>query len=76
MFVRRAFILKTAVGIRNLPGRVGDTSWTDAHSHNRVEPVAPNIMATNASTQPGSKRWTYFHSALQLAIQRSAHKWS
>ncbi|RPD61048.1 hypothetical protein L226DRAFT_612776 [Lentinus tigrinus ALCF2SS1-7] len=33
-------------------------------------------MATNASAQPGSKRWTYFHSALQLAIQRSAHKWS
>ncbi|RDX43836.1 hypothetical protein K466DRAFT_520096 [Polyporus arcularius HHB13444] len=33
-------------------------------------------MATNASTQAGSKRWTYFHSALQLAIQRSAHKWT
>ncbi|GBE86132.1 hypothetical protein BKA93DRAFT_806183 [Sparassis latifolia] len=27
-------------------------------------------------TQPASKRWTYFHSALQLAIQRAAHKWS
>jgi len=24
----------------------------------------------------GSKRWTYFHSALQLAIQRAAHKWT
>ncbi|KAI0694654.1 hypothetical protein C8T65DRAFT_51552 [Cerioporus squamosus] len=33
-------------------------------------------MATNASTQAGSKRWTYFHSALQLAVQRSAHKWT
>ncbi|KAI0774776.1 hypothetical protein BD413DRAFT_536292 [Trametes elegans] len=33
-------------------------------------------MASSASTQPGSKRWTYFHSALQLAIQRSAHKWT
>ncbi|KAI0629661.1 hypothetical protein C8Q77DRAFT_1065302 [Trametes polyzona] len=33
-------------------------------------------MASNASTQAGSKRWTYFHSALQLAIQRSAHKWT
>ncbi|OBZ66948.1 hypothetical protein A0H81_13080 [Grifola frondosa] len=30
-------------------------------------------MTTNTS---GSKRWTYFHSALQLAIQRSAHKWT
>ncbi|KAF9461527.1 hypothetical protein BDZ94DRAFT_1196078 [Collybia nuda] len=26
--------------------------------------------------QPGSRRWTHFHSALQLAIQRSAHKWT
>ncbi|KAI0741727.1 hypothetical protein C8Q80DRAFT_1195822 [Daedaleopsis nitida] len=33
-------------------------------------------MATTASTQAGSKRWTYFHSALQHAIQRSAHKWT
>ncbi|EJF59328.1 hypothetical protein BD309DRAFT_897138 [Dichomitus squalens] len=33
-------------------------------------------MASSASTQPGSKRWSYFHSALQLAIQRSAHKWT
>nr|VWO97915.1 N/A [Ganoderma boninense] len=33
-------------------------------------------MAASASTQAGSKRWTYFHSALQLAIQRSAHKWT
>ncbi|KAI0704083.1 hypothetical protein C8Q76DRAFT_753601 [Earliella scabrosa] len=33
-------------------------------------------MASTASTQPGSKRWTYFHSALQLAIQRAAHKWT
>ncbi|KAI0917965.1 hypothetical protein AcV5_002760 [Taiwanofungus camphoratus] len=31
---------------------------------------------STASTQPASKRWTYFHSALQLAIQRSAHKWT
>ncbi|KAL7280713.1 hypothetical protein PYCCODRAFT_1406138 [Trametes coccinea BRFM310] len=33
-------------------------------------------MASSASTQAGSKRWAYFHSALQLAIQRSAHKWT
>ncbi|KAI1788172.1 hypothetical protein LXA43DRAFT_1026565 [Ganoderma leucocontextum] len=33
-------------------------------------------MASSASAQAGSKRWTYFHSALQLAIQRSAHKWT
>ncbi|KAI9064005.1 hypothetical protein FKP32DRAFT_1625649, partial [Trametes sanguinea] len=33
-------------------------------------------MASSASTQAGSKRWVYFHSALQLAIQRSAHKWT
>ncbi|KAG2356246.1 hypothetical protein BDR07DRAFT_1380931 [Suillus spraguei] len=25
---------------------------------------------------PDSKRWTHFHSALQLAISRSAHKWT
>ncbi|KAF8127367.1 hypothetical protein EV363DRAFT_1172318 [Boletus edulis] len=25
---------------------------------------------------PDSKRWTHFHSALQLAINRSAHKWT
>ncbi|KZT72017.1 hypothetical protein DAEQUDRAFT_723667 [Daedalea quercina L-15889] len=33
---------------------------------------------TNASSQsqPASKRWSYFHSALQLAIQRAAHKWT
>ncbi|KAJ6561085.1 hypothetical protein DFH09DRAFT_502733 [Mycena vulgaris] len=24
----------------------------------------------------GSRRWSYFHSALELAIQRSAHKWN
>ncbi|KAJ7781046.1 hypothetical protein B0H16DRAFT_605648 [Mycena metata] len=24
----------------------------------------------------GSRRWNYFHSALELAIQRSAHKWT
>ncbi|KAJ8473593.1 hypothetical protein ONZ45_g16235 [Pleurotus djamor] len=24
----------------------------------------------------GSRRWTHFHSALQLALQRSAHKWT
>ncbi|KAJ3551013.1 hypothetical protein NM688_g4951 [Phlebia brevispora] len=29
-----------------------------------------------AATVSGSKRWNYFHSALQLAIQRSAHKWT
>ncbi|KDR80566.1 hypothetical protein GALMADRAFT_240879 [Galerina marginata CBS 339.88] len=28
------------------------------------------------SNQSGSRRWTHFHSALQLAIQRSAHKWT
>ncbi|KAI0794209.1 hypothetical protein C8Q74DRAFT_1247337 [Fomes fomentarius] len=33
-------------------------------------------MSSTASTQAGSKRWTYFHSALQLAIQRAAHKWT
>ncbi|PFH51923.1 hypothetical protein AMATHDRAFT_141374 [Amanita thiersii Skay4041] len=26
--------------------------------------------------QSGSRRWTHFHSALQLAVQRSAHKWT
>ncbi|KIM83167.1 hypothetical protein PILCRDRAFT_819948 [Piloderma croceum F 1598] len=31
---------------------------------------------TTASNQSGSKRWTHFHSALQLAIQRAAHKWT
>ncbi|KAI9573746.1 hypothetical protein HD554DRAFT_2251245 [Boletus coccyginus] len=25
---------------------------------------------------PDSKRWTHFHSALQLAINRAAHKWT
>ncbi|KAH9928799.1 hypothetical protein B0H21DRAFT_700275 [Amylocystis lapponica] len=35
-------------------------------------------MASNASssTQLPSKRWTYFQDALQLAIHRSAHKWT
>ncbi|KAF5316068.1 hypothetical protein D9619_006378 [Psilocybe cf. subviscida] len=28
------------------------------------------------NNQAGSRRWTHFHSALQLAIQRSAHKWT
>ncbi|KAK2463661.1 hypothetical protein APHAL10511_004412 [Amanita phalloides] len=26
--------------------------------------------------QSGSRRWTHFRSALQLAVQRSAHKWT
>ncbi|KZT07379.1 uncharacterized protein LAESUDRAFT_108540 [Laetiporus sulphureus 93-53] len=29
-----------------------------------------------SSSQQPSKRWAHFHSALQLAIQRSAHKWT
>ncbi|KAI0343017.1 hypothetical protein BDW22DRAFT_1419756 [Trametopsis cervina] len=29
-----------------------------------------------AATVSASKRWTHFHSALQLAIQRSGHKWT
>ncbi|KAI0690309.1 hypothetical protein BC835DRAFT_1365226 [Cytidiella melzeri] len=29
-----------------------------------------------ATTVSASKRWTHFHSALQLAIQRAAHKWT
>ncbi|KAI0825556.1 hypothetical protein BC629DRAFT_1586459 [Irpex lacteus] len=29
-----------------------------------------------AATVSASKRWTHFHSALQLAIQRSARKWT
>ncbi|KJA28090.1 hypothetical protein HYPSUDRAFT_34431 [Hypholoma sublateritium FD-334 SS-4] len=28
------------------------------------------------SNQSGSRRWTHFHSALQLAIQRSSHNWT
>ncbi|KZP30545.1 hypothetical protein FIBSPDRAFT_1038201 [Athelia psychrophila] len=32
-------------------------------------------MAT-VSYNTGSKRWTHFHSALQLAIQRAANKWT
>ncbi|KIM44521.1 hypothetical protein M413DRAFT_442489 [Hebeloma cylindrosporum] len=28
------------------------------------------------NNQNGSRRWTHFHSALQLAIQRSSHKWT
>ena len=32
--------------------------------------------ATMATTVSASKRWTHFHSALQLAIQRSARKWT
>ncbi|KAJ6581456.1 hypothetical protein B0H19DRAFT_1251675 [Mycena capillaripes] len=27
------------------------------------------------SHSAGSRRWNYFHSALELAVQRSAHKW-
>ncbi|PCH44061.1 hypothetical protein WOLCODRAFT_104541 [Wolfiporia cocos MD-104 SS10] len=30
----------------------------------------------SASSQPPSKRWTSFHSALHLAIQRSSSKWT
>lgn len=65
------------------------TRKLDAHSHRRaiqrllLSAVAGSNsaervlnMASTASTQPGSKRWTYFHSALQLAIQRAAHKWT
>ncbi|ETW79332.1 hypothetical protein HETIRDRAFT_324225 [Heterobasidion irregulare TC 32-1] len=34
-------------------------------------------MATsNASASQPSVRWTHFYAALQLAIQRSAHKWT
>ncbi|KAF7356631.1 hypothetical protein MVEN_00997200 [Mycena venus] len=32
-------------------------------------------MSSSRSHSGGSRRWNYFHSALELAIQRSAHKW-
>ncbi|KAF7969694.1 hypothetical protein HWV62_22409 [Athelia sp. TMB] len=31
---------------------------------------------STATYNTGSKRWTHFHSALQLAIQRAANKWT
>jgi len=34
------------------------------------------LLITTMFNQLGSRRWTHFHSALQLAIQRSAHKWT
>ncbi|KAJ7601137.1 hypothetical protein C8J56DRAFT_1157363 [Mycena floridula] len=33
-------------------------------------------MFNSQAGQTGSRRWTYFSSALQLAVQRSAHKWT
>ncbi|KAF9646490.1 hypothetical protein BDM02DRAFT_3004751 [Thelephora ganbajun] len=33
-------------------------------------------MSGNATSTKGSKRWQHFYAALQLAIQRSAHKWT
>lgn len=33
-------------------------------------------MSGNAAGAKGSKRWQHFYAALQLAIQRSAHKWT
>ena len=33
-------------------------------------------MSGNATGGKGSKRWQHFYAALQLAIQRSAHKWT
>jgi hypothetical protein len=41
---------------------------TVPHSH-----MAPQLEPVNS--QP-SKRWTQFYAALQLAIQRAAHKWT
>ncbi|PPQ90754.1 hypothetical protein CVT25_010143 [Psilocybe cyanescens] len=40
-----------------------------------VVPRKPDLSAM-LSSQSGSRRWTHFHSALILAIQRSAHKWT
>ena len=47
---------------------LGDGSERNGGGHVRC------TMESNAAAS-GSKRWTYFYSALQLAIQRSAHKW-
>lgn len=33
-------------------------------------------MSGNGAGGKGSKRWQHFYAALQLAIQRSAHKWT
>ncbi|KAF5353072.1 hypothetical protein D9758_008760 [Tetrapyrgos nigripes] len=33
-------------------------------------------MPSSLPTRKSSARWNHFHSALQLAVQRSAHKWS
>ena len=34
------------------------------------------MEASEAVRPPPSKRWTQFYAALQLAIQRAAHKWT
>ncbi|TDL23847.1 hypothetical protein BD410DRAFT_746724 [Rickenella mellea] len=33
-------------------------------------------QSNSGGNKPASKRWTHFYSALQLAIQRTAHKWT
>lgn len=47
---------------------LGSVSTSTAAQHR------PSFLMVNDS-QP-SRRWTHFHSAIQLAIQRSAHKWT
>ncbi|KAI6122294.1 hypothetical protein EV401DRAFT_1952141 [Pisolithus croceorrhizus] len=38
--------------------------------------VAPRLTTPMAKGTQDTKRWTHFHSALQLAINRAAHKWT
>ncbi|EJD07353.1 uncharacterized protein FOMMEDRAFT_100544 [Fomitiporia mediterranea MF3/22] len=41
--------------------------------------ASKSLSQSQSGQQPqgqGSRRWTHFHSALQLAIQRASHKWT
>ncbi|KLO19126.1 hypothetical protein SCHPADRAFT_912906 [Schizopora paradoxa] len=45
-------------------------------SENASSSSAAKTHGNSSGAAEGSRRWTYFHSALQLAIQRCAHKWT
>ncbi|KAK0199251.1 hypothetical protein DFS33DRAFT_953568 [Desarmillaria ectypa] len=47
------------------------------HSVTKVTPRDVSSSSTlTMNSQGGSIRWSYFHSALQLAVRRSARKWT
>ena len=49
---------------------------TMSTTSNGASSSSAGASRSQKAPQEGSARWRHFHSALQLAIQRAAHKWT